>query len=229
LASAERFTATELRSGVFLSRANGTYSFSPLPRVAQIAPLQGMVSGDFNGDGKIDLYTVQNSYAPNPVVGRFDGGLSQLLQGDGHGHFKPVPAAESGLVVPGDAKALVTTDLNGDGWPDFLLTRNNSTAMAFHNQPVINRRSIRVRLRGAGGNSDAIGARITARYADDSSQSSEIGAGSGYYSQSSAACFIGSSTSNPVKKIEVRWPTGRTSIHDVDTAQTSLTLSEPTG
>ena len=78
LAAAERFTATELRSGVFLSRDNAQYEFIPLPRIAQIAPLQGMVAGDFDGDGKVDLYAVQNSYAPNPVVGRFDGGLSQF-------------------------------------------------------------------------------------------------------------------------------------------------------
>jgi hypothetical protein len=228
LAAAERFAATELRSGVFMSRANAPYEFVPLPRIAQIAPLQGMVSGDFDGDGKIDLYTLQNSYAPNPVVGRFDGGLSQLLRGDGRGHFEPVPATESGLVVPGDAKALVAIDLNDDGWADFLLTRNNNTTMAFRNQPVTNRRSLRVSLRGAGGNPDGIGGRITARYTDGSSQSFEISAGSGYYSQSSSDCFIGSPDSNPLNKIEVRWPMGKTSVHEVPAAGKSLTLTEPT-
>lgn len=228
LAAAERFAATELRSGVFMSRANEQYEFIPLPRIAQIAPLQGMVSGDFDGDGKIDLYALQNSYAPNPVVGRFDGGLSQLLRGDGRGHFEPVPAAESGLVVPGNAKALVAIDLDDNGWPDFLATRNNNTTMAFRNQPVTGRHSIRVSLRGAVGNPDGIGARVTGRYADGSSQSFEISAGSGYYSQSSAARFVGSPDSNPLKQIEVRWPMGKTSVHDVPAAATSLTFSEPT-
>ena len=65
LAAAQRFAATELRSGVFLSQPDGTYRFEPLPRIAQIAPLQGMVAGDFDGDGHADIYAVQNSYAPD--------------------------------------------------------------------------------------------------------------------------------------------------------------------
>lgn len=115
LAAAQRFAATEFRSGVLLSQPDGTYRFEPLPRLAQIAPIQGLVAGDFDGDGHANIYAAQNSFAPIPSVGRFDGGLSQLLRGDGHGHFTPVPPAESGLVVPGDAKALAVLDLDEDG------------------------------------------------------------------------------------------------------------------
>ena len=64
LAAARRFAATEFRSGVFLSQPDGTYRFEPLPRLAQISPLQGVVAGDFDGDGHADIYAVQNSYAP---------------------------------------------------------------------------------------------------------------------------------------------------------------------
>ena len=133
LVAARRFAATEFRSGVFLSQPDGTFRFEPLARMAQISPLQGMVAGDFLGDGRPDVYAVQNSYAPIPAVGRFDGGLSQLLHGDGRGRLKPIPVAESNLVVPGDAKALAVLDLGQDGWPGFLVTRNNSTALAFRN------------------------------------------------------------------------------------------------
>jgi hypothetical protein len=133
LAAAQRFAATELRSGIFLSQPDGRYRFEPLPRLAQIAPFQGIVAGDFDGDGHADIYAVQNSYAPIPAVGRFDGGLSQLLRGDGRGHFIPAPLAESGLIAPGDAKAVVVLDLNHDGRPDFVVTRNNATTLAFQN------------------------------------------------------------------------------------------------
>jgi len=134
LAAAQRFAATELRSGVFLSQPDGRFRFEPLPFMAQISPWQGVVAGDFDHDGKADLYAVQNSYAPSPVVGRFDGGLSQLLRGDGLGHFVPVPPAESGLLVPGDAKAVVVLDLDNDGRPDFLVSRNNDTTLAYRNK-----------------------------------------------------------------------------------------------
>ncbi len=168
LAAAERFAATELRSGVFLSQPDGSYHFAPLPRLAQIAPVQGVVAGDFDGDGNADICVVQNSYAPIPAVGRFDGGMGQLLTGDGHGHFAAVPPAKSGLVVTGDAKALVTADLDRDGWADFVVTRNNGTTLAFKNHGQAEGRPLRVQLQGGSGNPTGIGARITLSLADGS-------------------------------------------------------------
>lgn len=227
LASARRFAATEFRSGVFLSRPDGTYHFTPLPRLAQIAPLQGIVAGDFDGDGKADLYALQNSYAPDPSIGHFDGGLGQLLRGDGRGGFTPVDPAESGLLVPGDAKALVMVDLDRDGWPDFLVSRNNSTTLAFHNAGVAGRHSFGVRLSGPPGNPAAIGSRITVELADGSIQTGEVPAGSGYYSQSTATRFFGYPEGNPPRKITVRWPNGRVTEHTGADRATTITLSYP--
>jgi hypothetical protein len=224
LAAARRFAATEFRSGVFLSQPDSTCRFEPLPRLAQIAPFQGVVAGDFDGDGHADIYAVQNSYAPIPFVGRFDGGLSILLRGDGQGHFTVVPPAESGLVVPGDAKALAVLDLDGDGWPDFLLTRNNSTTLAYRNNEVVGRHALRVVLRGPPGNPTAVGARVTLALADGSTQTSEVYAGSGYYSQSSAACFFGYPDASPPRKIHVRWPAGVTTDHEVPPQTITLIL-----
>ncbi len=227
LKAARRFAATQFGSGVFLSQPDGTYRFEPLPRIVQVAPLQGVVAGDFDGDGHADIYAVQNSYAPIPVVGRFDGGVSQLLRGDGHGHFTPVPPTESGLLVPGDAKALVVLDLDGDGWPDFLLTRNQSTTLAYRNRGVPGRHPLSVRLRGAAGNPDAIGARLTLELADGSTETAEVQAGSGYYSQSSPACFFGYPDGNPPSRLRVRWPDGATSAHAIPDGASRLTLSPP--
>jgi len=225
LAKATRFAATELRSGVFLSQPDGTYRFEALPRIAQISPLQGVVAGDFGGDGHAGIYAVQNSYAPIPSVGRFDGGLSQLLRGDGRGHFTPVAPAESGLVVPGDAKALAVLDLNQDGWPGFLVTRNNDSVLAFRNNGAAGRRSLRISLSGPPGNPTAVGSRITVELADGSTQTSEVYAGSGYYSQSTAACFFGYPEGAPPRKIRVRWPSGSTTVHDFPAGSSILTLA----
>ncbi len=208
LAAATRMAATELRSGVFLSQPDGTYRFEPLPRIAQIAPADGIVAGDLEGEGHADIYIAQNSYAPAPAIGRFDGGLSQLLRGDGHGHFSPVPPVESGLVVPGDAKALAELDVGNDGWPGFLVSRNAEATLAFHNRGSAGLHSLRVVLQGMPGNPHAVGARVTAEYADGTTQTGEVCAGSGYYSQSTAAMFFGSSERNPLRQVRVRWPTG---------------------
>nr|WP_193372203.1 FG-GAP-like repeat-containing protein [Opitutus terrae] len=227
LAAADKFMATELRSGVFLSQPDDTWRFTPLPRIAQIAPLQGMVAGDFDGDGQADLYAVQNSYAPIAVVGRFDGGLSQLLRGDGRGGFEPVPPAQSGLVVPGDAKALAVLDLGQDGWPDFLVTRNNASTLVFERQHEPGLRSVRVQLRGPAGNPTAIGARLTAHYRDGHAQSVELQAGSGHASQSLAAAFFGDRADNPLARISVRWPDGATTQHDVTGTTPVIILPAP--
>ncbi len=227
LARARRFAATELRSGVFMSQPDGTYRFEPLPRIAQIAPLQGMVAGDFSGDGHADIFAVQNSYAPIFPVGRFDGGLGQLLAGDGRGHFIPVPPAESGLIVPGDAKALAVADLGRDGWPGFIVTRNRETTLAFRNRGVAGRHSLRVSLRGAAGNPTCVGARITVELSDGTTETSEVSAGSGDYSQSTAACFFGHPDSNLPKAIRVRWPDGTTSETPAPGASPSLTIDAP--
>ncbi len=225
LAGARRFAATELRSGVFLSHADGTYRFEPLPRIAQIAPIQGLAAGDFDGDGHADIYAVQNSYSPIPSVGRFDGGLGQMLRGDGRGGFAPMPLASSGLVVPGDAKALAVIDLDQDGWPDFLVTRNDNTTLAFRNGGVGGRRSMSILLRGPVGNPTAVGARITVKMRDGSTQMAEVYGGSGYYAQSSAACFFGFVDTNEPRQVVVRWPMGSSSTHEVLPKSSRLVLT----
>jgi hypothetical protein len=208
LARAQRFAATEVQSGVFLSQSDGTYRFAALPRIAQIAPIQGLVAADFNGDGLADLCAVQNSHAPALSIGRFAGGLGQLLLGDGRGGFTASAPEQSGFVVPGDAKALVVADLNEDGWPDLVASRNDEPALAFRHRGRAGYDSFRVLLQGSPGNPTAIGARLTLTLADGSTQRAEVAAGSGYLSQSSPACFFSYSTGSPPRQLTIRWPEG---------------------
>ncbi|MBE2212896.1 MAG: CRTAC1 family protein, partial [Opitutaceae bacterium] len=227
LDAARRFEATEFRHGVFLSQPDGGWRFAPLPRIAQVAPFQGLLAGDLDGDGRADIAAVHNSFAPIPFIGRFGGGLGQLLLGDGRGSFTAVEPAASGLVVPGDAKALVTLDLDDDGAPDLLCSRNNSTTLAFQNRVPPGRHFLRVALRGAKGNPAAVGARVTLALTDGSTQLAEIPAGSGYYSQTSAACFFGYSGEAVPRRVDVRWPDGSTTRHEVPAGSRRLTLSAP--
>jgi len=144
-----------------------------------------------------------------PETGRFDGGLGWLLRGDGAGGFIPVPPAESGFIVPGDARAVVATDLNQDGWPDVFVTRSNDRPLTFLNRGQAGRHSFGVALRGAPGNPAAIGARLTLQLADGSTQSAEVSAGSGYLAQSSATAFFGYPDAALPVRLRIRWPDGR--------------------
>jgi hypothetical protein len=227
LKAAERLEATELRSGVFLSQPDGTFRFTAFPRLAQVAPMFGLVAGDFDGDGQADVGAVQNSYAPIPETGRFDGGLGQYLHGDGHGGFEAVPVKKSGLLVPGDGKALAVSDLNADGWPDLIATRNNASVLAFRNEHCTGASMFGIALRGRRSNPHAIGARIEILMTDGPAQVGEVSAGGGYRSQSSSRGFFGYRSDNPPRAIRIRWPDGAVSIRPWETPAIAITIDHP--
>jgi hypothetical protein len=136
LAAAKRYEANELASGIYYQKGDGTFEFKPLPSVAQIAPINGIVARDLTGDGFVDLYCVGNNYGPEPSTGRFDGGVGTLLKGDGKGGFTPVPAWKSGLLAPGDARAAVAIALPGQkGIPVIAVSQSNGPVLLFTPNP----------------------------------------------------------------------------------------------
>ena len=62
---------------------------------------------------------------------------------------------------------------------------------------------------------------------DGSTQTCEVYAGSGFYSQSTAACFFGYPEGNPPKKIRVRWPSGVTTEENLPPNSSTMILSAP--
>ena len=136
LAKAKRLEATELASGVYFQKPNGTFEFRPLPAYAQIAPINGIIVRDLDGDGIPDVYCVGNNYGPEPSTGRFDGGVGILLKGDGHGGLTPVPAWRSGLVAGGDARSVVALALAGSkGVPPLAVSQCNGPVLLFAPNP----------------------------------------------------------------------------------------------
>lgn len=131
LGKATRFEANTLESGVFLNDGTGKFSFRPLPRLAQAAPIYGIVCTDLDGDKDTDLAVVGNSFSPQPETGHYDGGVGIILQNDGRGGFDPMSPDRSGFIVPGDAKSLHLTDLDRDGRPDFVAAMNDGEVRAF--------------------------------------------------------------------------------------------------
>ena len=213
LDDALKLTANTLESGVLLNDGEGQFVFHPLPRIAQIAPGFGLVLTEVDGDGSADLVIAQNFHSPQRETGHMDGGVSQLLLGRGDGSFSPVAPHQSGLVVPGDAKGLATTDLNADGWPDFIVGVNNDQLAAFENRGSSKNRITSVALRGPPGNPTAIGSRVTLKLNDGTTQTAEVHAGGGYLSQSTARLAFGLGESARIVDVEVRWPDVTVTTH----------------
>ena len=229
LEAARLFTATMLESAVFINDGKGHFDVQPLPRLAQVSPGFGVVLTEVNGDSHTDLYIAQNFFGPQPEVGNHNGGLSLLLTGAGDGSFTPIWPEESGLIVPGDATALTTTDLDGDNWPDFVIANNNGLLQVFEHSGQSDNRILRVRLRGEPGNPTAVGARVTVEIENQASQTAEIYAGGGYLSQSSSALVFGLGQSGQTARISIVWPDGTTSSENIAPDVNALTIKQPSG
>ena len=214
LKQAERYEAVEFQNGVFVNEG-GKFTFRPFERIAQIAPGNSPVVCDFNGDGHPDLFLSQNSSSQIAEIPRFNGGLGQLLLGDGKGGFRAVAIRESGIAVPGDAKSASFTDLNNDGKPDLAVTVNNGAAAAFLNQSPA--RWLRV-------NAPA-GTRLTLKRGKLPPQLIELHAGSGYLAQDSAAAFFGLGEKDAPGTVTAQWPDGTASEAAYDGKTPALKLA----
>lgn len=101
-----KFIGNYDRSSYVENLGNGKFRMTPLPKEAQMAPINDMEVLDYNKDGYPDILLVGNDYGNEIFIGRYDAFNGLLLEGDGRGNFIPIASSESGFVVPGDAKSI---------------------------------------------------------------------------------------------------------------------------
>ena len=99
--------ANNFKSCFLKNEGNGKFELHPLPDAAQISSLNGMVVDDFNNDGNLDVAISGNDYGNEVFNGRYDAMNGLVLLGDGNGNFVPQTILQSGVFIPGDAKALI--------------------------------------------------------------------------------------------------------------------------
>jgi hypothetical protein len=98
---------TDTFASIYLqNNGNGTFTAVPLPTLAQISPIRGIVADDVDGDGNLDLIVAGNLFDTEPNTTPPDAGNALWLRGDGHGHFTPVTPFESGFLAPRDVSGL---------------------------------------------------------------------------------------------------------------------------
>ncbi len=229
LDQALKLEATVLETGVWIQTGiDGAgvpqFRFRALPRLAQIAPSFGVTLTDFDGDAHVDVFLAQNFDSPQVETGRMAGGLSLWLRGDGKGNFQPIGPRTSGISVRGDAVGVSVVDFNEDHCPDLLVSVNDGPLEAYDNRAKIltKNRFLKVLLSGPPGNPTAVGAAVTLRFADAANhpaQRLEQSLGSGYLSQSTAALFFGYGADAEPQTLEIVWPNGRSSRHNIDVSK----------
>jgi enediyne biosynthesis protein E4 len=135
LSAEERAKAFVGRSATFASShlenlGGGKFAIRPLPLEAQVAPMFGMLVGDYDGDGELDVLMVGNSHATEPQRGRYTASTGAVLLGNGRGEFRHLNGARSGFLVDGDAKAIAEV-LVGEERSLVIVTQNDDSVRIF--------------------------------------------------------------------------------------------------
>ncbi len=117
----------QLFESVRLMNDNGVYKISPLPMEAQIAPVNGFVVRDWNGDGHQDILLAGNFYHREIETTRSDAGTGQILLGSEAMDYRPMPLPETGLLANRDARAIAL--LNAASEKPMLIIANNGSAV----------------------------------------------------------------------------------------------------
>ena len=107
LNDALKLQANNFENSYIENLGNGKFKIKPLPAVAQFSCINGMVAEDFDLDGNLDIALVGNDYGTEVTTGRYDAFNGMVLKGNGNGNFQPLSILQSGLFVPGNAKAFV--------------------------------------------------------------------------------------------------------------------------
>lgn len=201
---ARELRVTTLKSTIFWNRGD-KFETEPLPAEAQWAPVFGLVSADFTGDGLEDLFLAQNFFASRPEDDRLDAGRSMLLAGTKSGKLHLMPGQESGLFIYGEQRGAAASDFDRDGRVDLAVSQNGAQTKLYRNR--LAKPGVRVSLKGPAGNPSAIGAQV--RWIN-SGPLREVRAGSGYWSQDSSTLVF--ERSDQPRELMVQWPGGKETV-----------------
>lgn len=184
LNESELTTGTNLMANFMqtsLLKNNGAMGFEliPLPKLAQVAPVNGLVVMDVNKDGFLDVVMVGNDYGNEVFAGRYDAFTGVILLGDGKGNFAEVSSTKSGFFVDGDGKGLAKlSSVNG-----YLIiaTQNQDSLKVFNSK--LKKDEIEFSPEG-------LDTSIKFKLANGKVQKMEFYYGSGYLSQSTRKLMI---------------------------------------
>jgi hypothetical protein len=188
----------------------------------------GCVLFDMDNDGDLDLFVPNGYTSPDyESTGTCVGQPNQLFLNDGEGRFEDASvAAGPDVTAPLASRAAAVCDFDRDGRLDLFVTNNNGPYQLLRNEFENAGHWLGVELRGRGGNTGAVGARVML-VAGDHEQAREVQAGSGYLAGHAIGAHFGLGEASEVKELHVRWPSGLKSSHQVPAVDRWMTISEP--
>lgn len=178
LVGALQLDANYLTTAYIENQGNGNFKMTAFPSIVQVAPVNGIVIDDVDGDNNLDILMIGNDYGYEPTNGKHDAFTGLILKGNGSGLFSPVTSVESGFLVDGDAKGLARISTPSGNL--YVATQNSDSLKFFTNaqeKPVFYKPK-----------QEETWAEIT--YADGKKERVEFFYGAGYLSQSSRSVLI---------------------------------------
>ena len=172
----------------------------------------GVAFLDFDNDGQLDIAIANGHILDNAPQFRAGSTYRQrklLFRNTTLRRFAEVGRA-SGAAFAAEkvGRGLAVGDIDNDGDLDLLVTNNGQDAELLRNDGGNRANALLVQLRGAGGNTQAIGARVRLT-AGSRTQIRDVKAGSSYLSQNDLRAHFGLGAAARADRIEVVWPSGR--------------------
>jgi hypothetical protein len=121
--------ANEMATSFVENIGGGKFVLKKLETLTQVAPVFGIVTGDFNHDGYLDFAMVGNDFGNEVFAGRYDAFTGLVMLGDGKLKFTLAPSSASGFYVPGNAKGLAKLEVNSR--TIFVATQNQDSLKVF--------------------------------------------------------------------------------------------------
>ena len=174
-----RLKANMLRSCYLRNEGGGKFTMIPLPNIAQISTINGMVVDDVDGDGNLDVMINGNDFGTSIGIGRYDAFNGLVMKGDGAGGFRPLSMLQSGVCIPGNGRALVRMRGASDGY--LLAASQNKNDLKLYR---LNRKVVTVPVM-----TDDVSAMI--RYRNGKGEKRELYYGSSFLSQSARGIVVG--------------------------------------
>ncbi|MAV24578.1 MAG: RNA-binding protein [Gammaproteobacteria bacterium] len=174
----------------------------------------GLLFADLNLDGYTELIAANGHVEPEINRIQSSQHYKQSLQLFWHcgrqcrKTFQPIDLTGD-LARPMAGRGLTTTDLEGDGDPDLLVTTINSAPLLLRNDMPASDHWVSMKLQGMTSNQEAIGAEVTVTDAQGFKQHQQVMPSRSYLSQVSLVLTFGLPSSGaPELEVEVRWPGG---------------------
>jgi hypothetical protein len=183
---------------------------------------------DAENDGDLDLFVANGYTSPDyESTGICVGQPNHLFENDGTGRFADASAkAGAALARRLPSRAAVGCDFDLDGDVDLAVTANNGPLQLLQNELPADAKGrwLLVRLRGANGNTRGIGAEVTVT-AGGRIWRRQLRAGTSYLGGNPPELHFGLGEADAVS-VEVRWPSGRTTVHPMEGVDRVVTLAE---